>query len=344
MKALVVGQGLAGSCIALELISRGIDVSIADPVEVNRSTSVAAGLVNPLVLKRMKAVWRAEEFTASSKSFYQGWEKELATSWRQEVPVYRRFHDLQEQNRWMELSTDTRLESYINPGIEKLPESLTGSFGMGRVKHAYWFNTQQFMNDVRSLFKKNGSFMNSEVLEVELKRGPKPELEGKSFDLIIWANGVKTADLTGLPRDVLRPSKGELLRLSLQEDWPTDAIIKAGVFILPIGRRELRVGATYDHHDLSPGISEKGQQFLEQQVAQLIRTPYEIIGREWGIRPTTKDRRPLLGKLRNHENEYVLNGLGSRGVLMAPLLAQELAEHILENKGLRPEVDIARFY
>ncbi|MCE2496475.1 MAG: FAD-binding oxidoreductase [Flavobacteriales bacterium] len=344
MRALIIGQGLAGSCMALELLGRGVDATIADPNRVNNSTSLAAGLINPLVLKRMKKVWRADEFIEYANLLYGKWEKELQCKWRQSVPVYRKFHDVAEQNRWMELSADLGLQEYINPVIEDMPNAVHGNFGMGKVIHAGWFDTQSFMDDVRSLLRAKNDFHSAAIKAPDLHFDSSWLWNGANYDFVVWANGTGVIEVPGFPTDALRPSKGELLRLKLHEMWPTDAIIKAGVFILPLGRKELRIGATYDHWDLEPGISEKGQNFLERQAADLIKVPYEIVGREWGIRPTTKDRRPILGRHAESDRIYFFNGLGSRGVLMAPLLAKELADHIMDGVGLRPDVDVARFY
>ena len=334
MKVLVVGQGLAGSCMALTLLDRGIDIHIADYQVRNQSTSIAAGLVNPLVLKRMKKVWRADEFVPFQEQFYARWQEELSSLWRHSVPVYRRFHDIAEQNQWMETSGSTVFSEYLSPALEPLPKGLRGAHGMGQVHHAGWFDTQSFMDSVRHYFSSVSRFKPIEV----------DDSTSSEFDLVIWANGVRAHIIKGFPADALRPSKGELLRIRLKEPWDTKAIIKAGVFILPVGERELRIGATYDHYDLTPDISEKGQSFLEEQIRKLIDVPYEIIDREWGIRPTTKDRRPILGRSNQNERDVFFNGLGSRGVLMAPLLASELADHLLDGMGLRPDVDIARFY
>ncbi|QTN37780.1 FAD-binding oxidoreductase [Cryomorphaceae bacterium] len=334
MKVLVVGQGLAGSCMALTLVDRGVEVHLADFQERNQSTSVAAGLVNPLVLKRMKKVWRADEFVPFQEQFYADWQERLGGYWRHSVPVYRRFHDIAEQNQWMEISGTAGFSEYLSPDLKPLPPGLQGAHGMGKVNHAGWFDTQAFMDAVRIYFSSLNRFKYVEI----------DESTSSDFDLVIWAIGVRAQSIGGFPTDALRPSKGELLRIRLEKPWRTKAIIKAGVFILPIGERELRIGATYDHFDLSPTISEKGQSYLEEQVRNLIDAPYEIIGREWGIRPTTKDRRPILGRSSQNERDVFFNGLGSRGVLMAPLLASELADHLLDGMGLRPDVDIARFY
>jgi len=62
-----------------------------------------------------------------------------------------------------------------------------------------------------------------------------------------------------------------------------------------------------------------------------------------GIRPTVKDRRPLVGRHPEYSNIYVLNGLGTRGVMIAPYVAQELYNYIQHDIPLDPEIDIKRF-
>ena len=62
-----------------------------------------------------------------------------------------------------------------------------------------------------------------------------------------------------------------------------------------------------------------------------------------GIRPTVADRRPLVGQHETHKNLYVMNGLGSRGVLIAPSIAKDLIAHIEDDITLPKEIDINRF-
>ena len=62
-----------------------------------------------------------------------------------------------------------------------------------------------------------------------------------------------------------------------------------------------------------------------------------------GIRPTVVDRRPLVGQHPEHKNLYVLNGFGSRGVLIAPYASQQLFHYIERQDALDPEINIQRF-
>ena len=72
--------------------------------------------------------------------------------------------------------------------------------------------------------------------------------------------------------------------------------------------------------------------------------PYKVIGQKAGIRPTVNDRRPLLGEHPHKKNMFVFNGLGTKGVMLAPFLSQHFVEHLLGKTTLLSEVDIKRHY
>ena len=74
-----------------------------------------------------------------------------------------------------------------------------------------------------------------------------------------------------------------------------------------------------------------------------IDTPYTIVEHVAGIRPTVKDRRPLLGKHPKYEKLAILNGLGTRGVMLAPTMARSLYNHLENDKELDKVTDIKRF-
>ena len=75
----------------------------------------------------------------------------------------------------------------------------------------------------------------------------------------------------------------------------------------------------------------------------MIHVPYTIVEQVTHIRPTVKDRRPLLGTHPLYPNLHLFNGMGSRGVLTAPKASNWLFNHIDGQKDLPKEVNINRF-
>jgi glycine/D-amino acid oxidase-like deaminating enzyme len=67
------------------------------------------------------------------------------------------------------------------------------------------------------------------------------------------------------------------------------------------------------------------------------------VAHEAGVRPTTGDRRPLLGVHKDNRRLALLNGLGTRGVMIAPLMAKKLYQFLESNQALDKEIDIIRF-
>ena len=75
----------------------------------------------------------------------------------------------------------------------------------------------------------------------------------------------------------------------------------------------------------------------------ILNSPYKVIEQKAGIRPTVKDRRPMLGAHPVHQNLFVFNGMGTRGIILAPYFAAQLSDLILKGIPIDTEVDIKRF-
>ncbi len=75
---------------------------------------------------------------------------------------------------------------------------------------------------------------------------------------------------------------------------------------------------------------------------KVLKIDFEIVNHQAGIRPTVNDRRPLMGLHPQHPTLAVFNGLGTKGVMLAPYFAYQLYSFLELNKPLDVEVDIKR--
>lgn len=89
-KILVVGGGLAGSSLSFQLSRMGCKVTLIDS-GVNVSSRVAAGMINPLVFRRMTKSWRVDEFIPYAVDFYQSIEQLTNSSFFHPVTIRRFF-------------------------------------------------------------------------------------------------------------------------------------------------------------------------------------------------------------------------------------------------------------
>ena len=122
-----------------------------------------------------------------------------------------------------------------------------------------------------------------------------------------------------------------------------DVIINTSVFILPLSDSIYKVGATYHWNDKTNTPTEEGKQELLDKIKEILTCDFEIIEHFAGVRPTVNDRRPLIGTHNQHKNIHILNGLGTRGVMLAPSMALDLYNCIENGKPLDKTIDIARY-
>ena len=137
--------------------------------------------------------------------------------------------------------------------------------------------------------------------------------------------------------------KGEILTIhapGLTEDF----ILNKKVFVLPVGNHRFKVGSTYDWEDLTEQPTELGKRSIVERLERLINVDYTTENHQAGIRPTMIDRRPVIGFHPVYKNLAVFNGLGTKGVMLAPYFAKEMLIKLTnKNYSVHKEVDINRF-
>ncbi|MGA0155429.1 MAG: NAD(P)/FAD-dependent oxidoreductase, partial [Flavobacteriaceae bacterium] len=140
----------------------------------------------------------------------------------------------------------------------------------------------------------------------------------------------------------LQGSKGELLTIYAPE-LDLQPVLKSTVFIIPLGDHYYRVGATYDNHRLNNLPTEEARSYLLERLRKFLKVDFEVVSHVAGVRPSVSDRKPLVGRHPQHAQLSVLNGFGSRGVMIAPFAAQALYRNLFEGVALDLELDIRRF-
>ena len=338
---IIIGQGLAGSAVAIQLLKLGKKILVIDEPHKNTASTVAAGLFNPITGKKMVKTWMADILFPYLHNFYR--EAELLTqeSFFHPLPLYRPFVSVMEQNEWMAKSTEKAFAPYIDSVLLK-PSfiEVKDMFGGLLLKLCGYLDTVKYMDAVRKRIEQTDHFAQEEFNfgELILKKG---SIQYKNYkaEKIIFCNGTHLNPIFGwLP---VKPLKGETL--TLQANTSSSIIINRGVYILPMEKNQWRVGATYNFHDNEPGITEFSKNELDEKVKAISQFSYTIIGQQWGIRPTTPDRRPILGEHPEYKSVFIFNGLGTKGVSLAPYFSRVLI-HLTEN-GLpvNKEVDIERY-
>ena len=74
---IVVGQGIAGSCLAYELLERGARTIVYDDGWKSAACTVAAGVINPITGKRLVKSWRSAVAHPYARDFYRALERRI---------------------------------------------------------------------------------------------------------------------------------------------------------------------------------------------------------------------------------------------------------------------------
>lgn len=341
---IIVGNGLAGISFAEIALQNNKSIFVFDNNS-QPSSRVAGGLYNPVVLKRFSEVWKAKEQIDFAFPLYHNIQSKLNVVFDFELPILRKLFSVEEQNNWFHAADKPNLAPFLDAKlVTSFYSSIDSPFHYGKVNHTGYLEIsiliETYTNFLKSINCFSGDTFNYDEIEF-LEGGIKyKNIKAKH---IIFAEGFglhANPYFNDLPLD---GTKGELLIIKAP-NLKLDVVIKSSVFILPIGNDLYKVGATYDWIDKTNTPTQAGKDELIEKLSELISCDFEIVKHFAGVRPTVKDRRPLVGTHPIHSQLHVLNGLGTRGVMLGPYLANQLFQHIENNIPLEKEIDITRCY
>jgi glycine/D-amino acid oxidase-like deaminating enzyme len=341
--SIIVGYGLAGFNIAWQMSQYQKEfLIISDPTFKGASTN-AAGVCNPTVLKRYTMAWNGIDFLNYAIAYYKNIESELDNQFFYPLPIHRIFYKEVEQNDWIVASQREGLTSFLKPElVRKTTTALKNKAGYGIVEGLGKLEINTLLKRYKETRNPN-QFLNEPFDHSALIISKNSiEYKGILAKRIIFCEGFGLKQNPWFDYLPLVGSKGEYLIIKAPK-LSRNQIIKGSVFISPMGKDLFWVGASFSRNDKTNTPTVEGNSWLVEKLNTLLNTPYEIVKHEAAVRPTVIDRRPLLGVHPLHSNIFILNGLGTRGVLMAPLLSKWLMKYIDEGKQIPNEVAINRF-
>lgn len=330
MRTRILGAGIVGLAVADELIRRGHDVVVVDPSPGSGASYAAAGMLSPA-----GEAWYGEEsltrLCLSSLALWPDFASRLG------VPVHTRgtllagvdAGDVQQVERQLAV-LDLAGVSYERLGRREL---LAHEPGLGRVAGGA-FLAEDHSVDPRAV-----------VAALLARVGDRVAAQdGDAADLTVIATG---AQLPAPYSSLIRPVRGDVVRLRTAER--VERTVRAWVhgeqvYVVPrTDNDEVVIGATSEERDgpLLPTV--EGVWRLLDSARRVVpaldrASVVEVTSRD---RPGTADNLPLVGP--TQEPGVVLAaGAYRNGVLLAPLIARLVADHI-ETGSVEPAVDPRRF-
>lgn len=343
MKVLVVGCGVAGICLAHELLLQAdCEVNIIDNGQ-NVSSTVAAGIINPIVFRRMTLSWRVSEFIPYAYKKYRELEQTTGASFFHPLVIRRLFPSEQELGFWKKKQVLSEYSDYME---ELTKEDLEfpleqNTFGTARVKQASYIDATSFIQANRKYFQSKG-MLTEETFNHDELDAENAIYKGTKYEYLVFAEGKDSNynPLFGyLP---IQQTKGEVVTIQ-SETMYSDESLNRKCFLLPLGNNTFKVGSTYVWDTDNTIPTEEGLQTITENLKSISSEPYQILEHSAGVRPTVLDRRPLLGKHPKYPKMAIANGLGAKGYMLAPLLMSELVRYLLQGEEIPKDSHINRF-
>ena len=340
---LIVGSGLAGISFSEIALKNNKSILVLDNNSQN-SSKIAGGLYNPVILKRFSEVGQAKEHLLIMNDFFSVLEKKLECKVDFKMPILRKFFSVEEQNNWFTASDKENLAPFLSTKlISKKYSSIDSPFGYGEVLQTGYSDTALLLDKYKEYLINNKLFQEESfdysLLQVENNGIQYKDVKARH---IIFAEGFGMHSNPYFKELPLDGTKGELFIIKAPL-LDLDVILNTSVFILPFGNDLFKIGATYNWNDKTDIPTEEGKAELIEKIKDIISCDFEIVEHLAGVRPTVKDRRPLIGTYSNHDSIHILNGLGTRGVMLGPAMAKALFENIEFQTPLDRTIDIKRF-
>lgn len=329
---IVAGAGLAGACAARRLADHGSVLVFEKEAPASGGSSVAAGLVNPILGLRARPVWRIEEAVAALDETVVLADAESAYRRR---PTLRPAAD-EQQVAWFKETAETHPHHCTwvgDPGFEWLRTPL----GALRIETGGMIDLDSLIrcllagielrHDALTAWEETDHGVTAHVLRSRDGR----RAETITARRLILALGRGYTSFPEMMRLRLHQIKGQTIRMSRPPSLPDDAPHLAGSGYVASENGTVVCGSTYEHRftDLTP--SARATRSIIQKIEGMFPgiADAKVLEQRAGVRVTVPGiRLPMIGPLPEHRHVWIFTGLGAKGLLTAPLVAKELPGYL----------------
>lgn len=343
---LIVGQGLAGSLLAWELMERGAKVLIVDNGDSNASR-IAAGLINPVTGMRLVQGKDTGRQLQAAQKFYQRLEIRFGQPFFIKKPMLRIIRNENELEYCRKRLLDPQYRQYLDRlvGSELVQNPISAPMGALLQKQTGFLLTRPLLNCLKEYFIAKNSFIETGFSYREIVNEQNSVIwKNIETKRIVFCEGYRAVENPWFSWLPFQPAKGEILTLTVPKILP-DTILNFGNWLIPINRQTFRIGATFDRENLDTRPTEFGRNALLSSLAKVCPDikPETTIAHRANIRPCTLDKNPFIGIHPRNNKFSIFNGFGSKGSLLIPGYAVQFADELENQTPIDKAADIRRF-
>lgn len=321
---LVVGQGIAGSLVAFLLHKQRIPFKVIDPGLANTSSRIAAGMFTPVTGKRKTIDPRVAGQIDLAIHMYKEIGHLIGSDILHCENIYQVFHSAAERESVASKANLPDFKRYILPDPLPIP-FLKQAEAACEITHSGWVDCETWLTGFGSWLQQQGALLLEEFEYAALQFNENGmTYKGTSFNGIIFCEGYRGADNPFFGDECIIPCKGNVFTIHCDSLQTRSIVKKDGIYLVQQQQNVFKAGATYQWNDASLEPDKASAKLLTEKLNNLLSETYTILDQKAGIRPTTKNREVIARQHPIYKRMFMLNGLGTKGILQGPWWASQL--------------------
>jgi glycine oxidase len=355
---IIVGQGLAGTLLALELEKLGRSVIIIDDNHRDAASPVAAGLINPVTGMRLSPTAGAAELIPFAISTFRTLEQKFGRSLYRDMDVFRAYENAEEIAMKAKRAADPACARWFGDEIspEAVHPALNAPLGGFMIVGGGRVDLPALLEVAREYFVGSELARVAETNDAPTRASSLPtakiRLRSEPFahaDLVILPDGAGVRYRDIVAKHIVfaegaavktnpwfgdlawQPAKGEFITCDMgpDDDLP-DCALKIGLSAIPLGGGRRMVGSNYEWNTLDTTPTPAVREALIAGFERMFRHPVKavVIEHRAGIRPAARGAKPIVGPHSEFPVMHVFNGFGAKGCTWAPTFARDYAARL----------------
>ncbi len=336
---LIIGQGLAGSLLAFELIQQGFKVIIMDNGLENAS-QIAAGLINPVTGMRFVKANEVGFLLPSAQKYYQKLELFFQQPFYIEKPMWRILNSTQ---------ADTNAKKRLNnsdyaPYLENIIESKQFNSSVLVQKQTGYLLTHHLLKILKQFFIQKQCYQQNLLNYTDIKLTSLVKYQHFKAKKIIFCEGYSAINNPWFSYLPFQLVKGEMLTLKNEQPL-INKLFNYGQWMIPLDAYNFRIGATFDRENINTQNTMQARETLLKNLHQVLPETSEaqLIKQQANIRPCTLDKHAFIGLHPKLPQLAIFNGFGAKGSLQIPYYCQQFITFLSKNSPLDANVNIQRY-
>ncbi|MDA1182565.1 MAG: FAD-binding oxidoreductase [Bacteroidetes bacterium] len=346
VEVLIVGAGIAGTTLALELRAKGVSIHLIDNQEPNSSSRIAAGLINPIISKGIRKTWQYSQLFPAVFDYYQQWEREFEDRFISRFPYLVMHANTNENKQWERRALGIELAELLEISNFHCPQLILDRHPyITKINHCGRLDVQRFLLAAQHRFMALESFWAEDFIHNSLCCNTENNwcynnVEAKK---VVFCEGMGIVKNPWFNRLFFDPTGGDILTVYIPGLDPA-FMYKKKAWLIPTREPfQFLLGNNFFKDDGRTESLSIEADSLIRYAKEITGLPVTLLQHKRGIRPTIQNRRPYLGQHPNKNNLFVYNGLGSKGVSLCSWLSPMMAKHVVDESALPVELDISGF-